>query len=304
MHLLGSSTKSPPTTPSILPTFSKPVCKSDCPTAPSLTTSSSSSLFGSISRSMNNDDISSHDKSITTTTAVDSSASIDTSKYSSQYSSSTMPTKSLLLPSIPSISNIQLPTKPLDRSEVNEFSASSALSSQPPPDVASALGHIGKQKAPSTVSLLRGMRLKKSLQGRRSETKAFKEASFRDDEPWNDKKPFVRPFEDDYITSSDKTNTTKEAFSEIQDTSYTPPEYRITEKAILGDINVSIPVTLESNLKHINGSHVNNSGDFEDGNHILINKKYKKEDQGQVPSSEFSSNNNNNIICSKQVTYK
>ena len=69
------------------------------------------------------------------------------------------------------------------------------------------------------------------------------------------------------------------AFSEIQDTSYTPPEYRITDKAILGDINVSIPVTLESNLKHINGSHVNNSGNFEDGNHILINKKYEKEIQ-------------------------
>ena len=99
------------------------------------------------------------------------------------------------------------------------------------------------------------------------------------------------------------SNTNKEAFSEIQDTSYTPPEYRITEKAILGDINVSIPVTLESNLKHINGSHVNNSGDFEDDTHILINKKYKKGIQGQLPSSEFSSNNNNNIICSKQVTY-
>ena len=148
------------------------------------------------------------------------------------------------------------------------------------------------------------MRLKKSQQGRRSETKAVKEASFRDDEPWNDKKSFVRPFEDDYITSSDKSGTSKEAFSEIQDTSYTPPEYRITEKAILGDINVSIPVTLESNLKHINGSHVNNSGDFEDRNHILINKIYEKEIKGQLPSSELSSgNNNNNIICSKQVTY-
>ena len=145
--------------------------------------------------------------------------------------------------------------------------------------------------------------MKKSLQGRRSETKAVKEASFRDDEPWNDKKPFVRPFEDDYITSSDKSNTSKEVFSDIQDTSYTPPEYRITEKAILGDINVSIPVTLESNLKHINGSHVNNSGDFKDDTHMLINKKYKKGIQGQLPSSEFSSNNNNNIICSKKVAY-
>ena len=148
------------------------------------------------------------------------------------------------------------------------------------------------------------MRLKKSQQGRRSETKAVKEASFRDDEPWNDKKSFVRPFEDDYNTSSDKSGTSKEAFSEIQDTSYTPPEYRITEKAILGDINVSIPVTLESNLKHINGSHVDNSGDFEDRNHILINKIYEKEIKGQVQSSELSSgNNNNNLICSKQVTY-
>ena len=87
MRLVGTSKKSPPTTPSFQPNFPMPVCKNDCPTTPSLTASSSSSLFGSISRSINNNDISSHDKSITTTTAVDSSASIDTSKYSSQYSS-------------------------------------------------------------------------------------------------------------------------------------------------------------------------------------------------------------------------
>ena len=56
-----------------------------------------------------------------------------------------------------------MPTQPLDISEVTEFSAKNTLSSQPPPNVTSTLENIVTSK-PSTVSLLRGMRLKKSTQ--------------------------------------------------------------------------------------------------------------------------------------------
>ena len=45
------------------------------------------------------------------------------------------------------------------------------------------------------------------------------------------------------------------SMSEIVDNSYSPPEYEITENSIRGDINVSIPVSLESNLKHINSKN-------------------------------------------------
>ena len=174
-------------------------------------------------------------------------------------STSTLPTKSLLLTANSSLSNIQLPTQPLDISEVSEFSANNAsLSSQPPPDVASSLGNMTKAK-PSTVSLLRGMRLKKSFQVNGTKCKGKNEylhsGTGKGLNHDDNKKMFVRPFEDNY-SYSNKIISNCETFSEIKDMSYTPPEYKVTENTILGDINVSIPVTLESNLKHINANNV------------------------------------------------
>ena len=96
--------------------------------------------------------------------------------------------------------NIQLPTKPLD---ISEMAASlGKLSSQPPPDLASNLAtnlapnlaeissNGSSKKGNNTVSLLRGMRPKKS-----------KSSDSNPEGAPVSKKPFVRPFEDDYTSA-------------------------------------------------------------------------------------------------------
>ena len=219
--------------------------------------------------------------------------------HSPNLSASMLPNKSLLLTANSSLSNIQLPTQPLDISEVSEFSANNAaLSSQPPPDVASSLGNMTKAK-PSTVSLLRGMRLKKSFQVNGTKCKDKNDYLHSGTGKWlnheDNKKMFVRPFEDNY-SYGNKMNSNCETISEIKDMSYTPPEYKITENTILGDINVSIPVTLESNLKHINANHVKST--FSEG--FDTNLANSMDLDGSKFSTELT--NNNSIIFSKQVS--
>ena len=214
------------------------------------------------------------------------------------FSTSTLPHQPLLLPTTSTpLSNIQLPTQPLDRSEVCEFSANT-LSSQPPPDVKSTLDSIGKKK-PSTVSLLRGMRLKKNshLNGEKCDGKdgTLVSGVVPTSDQEEGKKLFVRPFEDSYSCSNNAKGNI-DVISEVIDTSYTPPEYKITENAILGNINVSIPVTLESNLKHINGKKAENDSSK------VFNEDFNKNETAHkiLYSSEVT--NNNHIISSKQVS--
>ena len=98
----------------------------------------------------------------------------------------------------------------------------------------------------------------------------------------DDKKLFVRPFEDGY-TCGNKTKLNAEPNYENMDNSYTPPEFNITESSLPGDINVSIPVTLESNLKHINGRNLIDNEQTKNYNEIA---------------------NNNNTVISSQVSLK
>ena len=205
-------------------------------------------------------------------------------KPSSTLSASSMSSANFLLPTNSSLNNIQLPTQPLDISEVNEFSSKNTLSCKPPPNVTSTLENIVTSK-PSTVSLLRGMRLKKSLQSKGSKSDVNNDSLKTQndkEEKDGDKKLFVRPFEDGYTCGS-KTKLNAEPKYENMDNSYTPPEFNITERSLLGDINVSIPVTLESNLKHINGRN------FLDREQAMI-------------YNEMS--NNNNTVISSQVSLK
>ena len=173
---------------------------------------------------------------------------------STSFSTPSISSSNFAMPLNPSLTSIQLPTKPLDISEVTELSSRNIVSSQPPANVTSTLENIVTSK-PSTVSLLRGMRLKKCLQNNGSKLDAKNSVSEgRNDKDDNEKMTFVRPFEDSY-TCATKSKSNSMSMSEIVDNSYSPPEYEITENSIRGDINVSIPVSLESNLKHINSKN-------------------------------------------------
>ena len=170
---------------------------------------------------------------------------------SSKFLASSESSSKFSLPSNHTLPNIQLPTQPLDISEVTEFSSRNKVSSQPPANVTSTFENIATSK-PSTVSLLRGMRLKKNLQSSGSKLDVKDDLSDEHNSKADDeKKRFVRPFEDGYTS-----NLNFETIPDVLDNSYTPPEYKVTENSIPGDINVSIPVSLESNLKHINSKTV------------------------------------------------
>ena len=173
---------------------------------------------------------------------------------STSFSTPSISSSNFAMPLNPSLTSIQLPTKPLDISEVTEFSSRNIVSSQPPANVTSTLENIVTSK-PSTVSLLRGMRLKKCLQNNGSKLDVKNNIlEERNDKEDNEKMIFVRPFEDSY-TCATKSKLNAMSMPEIVDNSYSPPEYEITENSIRGDINVSIPVSLESNLKHINSKN-------------------------------------------------
>ena len=202
----------------------------------------------------------------------------------------------LILPSNASLSNIQLPTQPLDISEVSEFSAKNTLSSQPPPNVTSTLENIVTSKQ-STVSLLRGMRLKKNSQINGAKLEDKNESlrigngnSVKDDE----KRLFVRPFEDGYACAN-KTKLNSEVMSEIKDTRYAIPEYKANENISPRNINVSIPVSLQSNLKNINANYAS----------VLKLDEYDSHETNDIGSGEaklcHEMTNNNNIVLSSEV---
>ena len=159
------------------------------------------------------------------------------------------------------------------------------------------------------------MRLKKSSQalGNGAKTEGSSTASVCEDlksSHHEHKKMFVRPFEDNY--HNDKpTKSTDDAVSCTNDTNhhainqgislnnYTPPEHRFMKKEATFHINLSIPVSLQSNLKQISAVDMENVQDTK-GNSFDIGNN--ETNLLLTMSGRNTLINNNNNISTEQVS--
>ena len=244
-------------------------------------------------------------------------------------SAAPLPPLPLVLPPSNPALPIQLPTKPLDLSEVSDFGLNSSMTSKPPPDVASGIVSSNRSK-PSTVSLLRGLRLKKSSQHLSNngsissgDTKYSPSAASSHAKKADSKKMFARPFEDNYQhkttpnlftggnTVSEDTITTYQMNSNHASTDKEQHNITVSNNSMLpssetnsksfkrttGDFNFCVPVSLESNLKHIEQQTLSRMSDDNISN---ITKRKRKALEIES-KNENHLLNNNNIINTKQV---